>query len=78
MVKQSPKKCPKCGHDMETTLADESVFVKGFRKPFIITFLMYHCPNCMELMNEVVDNENARKYKKAIEKLCKKKPFVFR
>lgn len=70
--------CPKCGHDMITTLGEESVFVKGYRKPIIISYLMHHCPNCMELRNEVIDNENARRFMKAIKKLCKKRPFVFR
>lgn len=78
MVKQSPKKCPKCGHDMKRKFDSEYIEVKGYLKRVEITYIMYHCPNCMELINDIVDNENARKYKKAIKKLCEKKPFVFR
>lgn len=69
-----PKKCPRCGHDMITTLDSEYVFVKGYSKPVEIEYLTHHCPNCMELLEEAIDSEIIRK----IRAMALKKPFIFR
>lgn len=70
--------CPKCGHNMIVTVEEEGIFVKGYSKPFMVKYLMFHCPNCMELINQLKDDDNAKIFKKAIEKLCKRIQFVFR
>lgn len=73
------KTCPKCGHDMITTVDSEYVDVKGYAEPIEIKYVMHHCPNCMELITDMVDDENLRQFKKLIdERLRKKYQFIFR
>lgn len=76
-VKYKVKTCPKCGHDMITAFDSEYASVKGYLKPIKITYIMHHCPNCMELITDIVDDENSKKFNEAIKKkLCKKKHFI--